>query len=81
MMKYFDLTEETVNVGDSVYGVVVGSCCKGLFLLLDQGEEAFACFGTLDIGTKVLCSIIKKGVDSEKTFVEVDAVLSDSMVA
>ena len=48
---------------DVVIGTVSGGCSSGLFLRLENGEEAFAKFGRLPSGTKVLCSILKKADD------------------
>ena len=63
---------------DVVVGTVYGGCKSGVFLRLENGEEAFAKFGILKNGTKVLCSILKKA-DARKKFLtlaSVDSVIS-----
>lgn len=56
-------------------GEVTSRCQKGVFLLLDNGERAFAYqFGNLVAGTKVLCTILKPATDNLLTQVTVDSV-------
>ena len=62
---------------DSCYATVVGASQKGLFLSLENGEEAFAFFGYLPKGTKVLVSKIKEAHDSYLAKVSVDSVIGD----
>lgn len=52
--------EEGTNIRDGVRGTVTGGCSKGIFLALEDGQEAFAHFGGLNPGTTVLCTVLKK---------------------
>lgn len=60
---------------DSCCGVVIRRCQKGVFLKLDNGEQAFAYrFGNLLVGTKVLCSVLKPAAGGLLTRVSIDSV-------
>ena len=72
-------TEETANqsydVWDGCYGVVQGRCQKGVFLLLDNGEPAFAYhFGNLWPGTEVLCTVRRLASGDRRMLVTIDSV-------
>lgn len=67
---------EDWNIRDSMYGVVVGGCKSGVFLKLENGEEAFASFGKLNPGTVVLCTIRKKATENWRILVSIDSVLN-----
>lgn len=67
--------EEETSVRDSVCGVVTGGCRSGLFLKLENGQEAFARFGGIYPGTRVLCTVIKRATDRWRVLVSVDSVL------
>lgn len=54
--------EEGTNIRDGVRGTVTGGCSKGIFLALEDGQEAFAHFGGLNPGTTVLCTVLKKAI-------------------
>lgn len=64
-------------VRDGVLGVVTGGCKTGVFLLLENGQEAFASFGWLNPGTEVLCTVLKKATKRWRALVTVDAVLKE----
>lgn len=40
-MWFGNYDENGINVGDVVYGVVTGACSAGIFLSLEDGQEAF----------------------------------------
>jgi hypothetical protein len=66
---------EGFNVRDGVCGVVTGGCRSGVFLELENGQEAFASFGGLNPGTKVLCTVLKKANERWRVLVSIDSVL------
>lgn len=68
--------DEDFNIRDGVYGVVTGGCGKGIFLTLENGQEAFSHFGGLTPGSEVLCSVIKKANENWRVLVSIDSVLN-----
>ncbi len=61
---------------DGCYGVVTERCRAGAYLLLDDGEEAFAYrFGNLFPGTKVLCTVLREAKEERRMLVSIDSVL------
>lgn len=75
----FMMTEETevqgYDVLDGCYGIVQNSCRKGTYLILDNGELAFAYkFGNLWPGTEVLCTVRKLACDDLRMLVTIDSV-------
>lgn len=73
--------DEDFNVKDDVYGTVIGSCSKGIFLRMDNGQEAFAYFNILGIGTRVRCSVRRKANESRRMLVSVDSLINDPIMA
>ena len=69
------------EIRDVVSGTVTGGCASGLFLKLENGEVAFARFGALESGTKVLCSILKKATDKWLLLVSIDSVIREGVAA
>ena len=69
------------NIRDGVCGVVTGGCKSGLFLELENGQEAFASFGGLYPGDKVLCTVLKKATDKWRVLVAIDSVLEEAIAA
>lgn len=66
---------EQYEVFDGCYGTVVGRCQKGAFVILDNGEEAFAYrFANLWPGTKVLCTVLRLADESRRKLVSIDSV-------
>ena len=62
---------------DGCYGVVTCRCKKGVFLKLDNGQEAFAYkFSSLLLGTKVLCTVLRLSTEERKILVSIDSVCS-----
>ena len=60
---------------DGCYGEVTGRCHVGVFLKLDNGQEAFAYkFANLRPGTKVLCSVQHLPTDNKRMLVSIDSV-------
>jgi hypothetical protein len=44
---------------DSCFGIVTGTCSSGCFVMLENGEKAFAFnFSHLKKGTEVLCTVL-----------------------
>ena len=80
VMRYFDFTNDGYNVRDVVRAVVTVRCGKGMFLTLENGEEAYA-KGGLCPGTKVLCSILKKPTAEYKMLVSIDSVMYNDYAA
>ncbi len=80
MWRYeFEDDDYYVRVG--VHAVVTGGCIKGLFLRLENGQEAFALFGGLVPGTEVLCTVIKKATERWRVLVSIDSVLEKELAA
>lgn len=65
-MWTWDYEEDGTNIRDGVRGTVTGGCSKGIFLALEDGQEAFAHFGGLNPGTTVLCTVLKRLLRSGK---------------
>lgn len=77
MRTYYDIDElsDEIEIRDGCYGEVNGACGAGVFLTLENGESAFAHFSRLPLGTKVLCTVLKKANQDWKTLVSIDSVL------
>lgn len=50
--KVTDNYADSLDVRDAVYGVVTGNCSKGVFLELENGQQAFSYFGVWRVGAK-----------------------------
>lgn len=76
MFEEMEVQEQTgYEVLDGCYGTVVGSCRKGAFLQLDNGEDAFAYkFANLWPGTKVLCTVRRLAEEGKRMLVTIDSV-------
>ena len=70
-MWNLDYEEDGTNIRDGIRGTVIGGCSKGLFLALEDGQEAFAHFGGLTPGTTVLCTVLKKATEKWKVLVRI----------
>lgn len=71
-------TEENrgYEVYDGCYGTVKERNRRGAYLILDNGEEAFAWkFANLLPGTKVLCTVLKLAREGRQKLVSIDAVI------
>ena len=77
--KYFD--EATVNVNDTVSGVVTCSCLGGIYIDLDNGQKAFSRFASLPQGTRVLCTVKYLATDQKRMLVEIDSYRTDYIAA
>lgn len=63
---------------DCCYGTIIDKCSKGVFLLLDNDEKAYAKdFTSHKSGTKVLCTVLKSATDKFRTLVSIDSVGND----
>lgn len=60
---------------EECYAIVTGRCSTGVFLRLDNNEEAFAYSFNLIPGTKVLCTVRKSATDNRRTLVWIDSVI------
>ena len=76
-----DQVDDDIHIWDDMYGVVTGSCSKGLFLMLENGQEAFSRFGSLAPGSEVLCSVIKKANENWRYLVSIDSVIRAAPIA
>lgn len=66
---------------DGCYGKVVGTCQKGAFLTLDNGEPAFAYkFANLRQGAVVLCTVRRMADGDKRMLVTIDSVVKHSDV-
>ena len=60
---------------DMCYGKITARCKQGAYLELDNGETAFAYkISNVPLGSKVLCSILRKAQEDRKMLVSVDSV-------
>lgn len=60
---------------DGCYGRVTGRCSAGVYLTLDNGQEAFAYkFSNLYPGAKVLCTVLKMPTEEKRMLVSIDSV-------
>jgi hypothetical protein len=73
----WNAVESGYDIRDSVRGVVTGCSAKGVYLDLDNGQGAFATFGSLPCGSEVFCTVLKKPTDRWLTLVAIDAVVDD----
>lgn len=66
---------EVLEPRDRCYGVVTGGCSKGVFLTLEDGQEAFAYFGTLPVGTWVFCNVRRLAAENRRMLVSIDGTI------
>lgn len=67
---------------DGCYATIIDKCSKGVFLLLDNNEMAYAKdFTTHRTGTKVLCTVLNSATDKFRTLVSIDSVVNDYQYA
>lgn len=66
---------------DTLRGTVTGGCDCGLFIMLENGMEAFSYFGSLDKGTEVLCTVKYMAKENRRTLVTIDSVYDAFMAA
>ena len=81
MVWNYKCDDNECNIRDGVRAVVTGGCSKGLFLRLENGQEAFASFGSLVPGTEVLCTILKKATERWRVLVAIDSVFGSKLAA
>ena len=80
-MWSYEYEDDDYNVRDNVHAVVTSACGKGVFLQLENGQEAFAYVGKLMAGTEVLCTVLKKATEKWRVLVSIDSVLESVPVA
>lgn len=80
-MWSWQFNDENFNVRDGVCAIVTGCCRTGLFLELENGQEAFASFGRLELGTKVFCSVLKKATEKWRVLVSIDGIYEKALTA
>jgi len=71
--------DENFNIGDGVTAVVTEECKSGIFLRLENGQEAFAKFGGLCPGVEVLCTVLKKATKTFRVLVAIDSIFTQSL--
>lgn len=70
-----EIEVQSYEVLDGCYGIVKNRCRKGAFLVLDNGEQAFAYkFGNLLPGTQVLCTVRRLANGDQHMLVTIDSV-------
>jgi len=74
-----EYTNENFNIGDGVTAVVTEKCKSGIFLQLENGQEAFARFGGLCPGTEVLCTVLKKATQTFRVLVTIDSIFTQAL--
>ena len=75
-------TTQCYDVLDGCYGIIEDCCRKGAFLILDNGEPAFAYnFGNLHPGVEVLCTVRKLATENLRTLVTIDSVCYNPIAA
>lgn len=79
-MWSWQFNDANFNVRDGVHAVLIGECKMGLFLELENGQQAFASFGSLVPGTEVLCSVLKKSTEKLRVLVSIDAVFEKTVI-
>lgn len=68
---------EKYEILEGCYGKVVGTCQKGAFLTLDNGQEAFAYkFANLYPGTLALCTVRRLADEQRRMLVSIDSVVN-----
>lgn len=73
---------ENYEVLEGCYGKVIGTCQKGAFLTLDNGQEAFAYkFANLYPGTLVLCTVRRLADEQKRMLVSIDSVVDHAAQA
>ena len=80
-MWSYEYEGDDYNVRDGVRAKVTGICGTGLFLRLENGEEAFAYFGGPALGAEVLCTVLRKATKKCRTLVAVDSILERGVAA
>ena len=77
-----DIVASKYEVLESCYGKVGGTCQKGAFLTLDNGQEAFAYkFANLYPGTLVLCTVRRLADEQRRMLVSIDSVVNHAAKA
>ena len=70
------------EVLDMYYAKVIGKCRSGIYLEMENNQQAFA-YNYLSLlpGSEVLCSILRKPKGEKGMLVSIDSVLSYGAVA
>lgn len=71
--------QDSLDLKDCLYGCVTSRCKKGVFLTLENGEDAFAYFGGLNPGDRALCTVLKKPTERWRALVTIDSVEKELM--
>lgn len=62
---------------DTCYGIIEGKSKYGIYLILDNDQEAFAYgYTTIPIGSEICCSVRKPAKEQKRTEVLIDSVLT-----
>lgn len=78
---FYPYEENEINYKDSVFGTVIGGCKNGILICLENDAVAYAPFGYLQKGTRVLCTLYKKAQKNKNAYVCVDTVFYDNISA
>ena len=74
--------ENSYSIHDGCFGVIIGLCTKGAFLILDNGEEAFSYdMANLSVGTRVLCTVSRLATENLLMRVKFDSVVRYAPIA
>lgn len=78
---FYPYEDNEINYKDCVYGTVIGCCKNGIYIRLENGDAAYAPFGYLQKGTRVLCTLFRKAEKNKNAYVCIDTVFYDSELA
>lgn len=74
-MTAYDFCEHRYSEKDMCTGTVLGKCNSGVFIGLDNGNEAFAYnFFCVPDGAKVLCSVKRCAAEGRRVLVTIESV-------
>lgn len=77
----YETSTNTYRVRDMAMGRVIKCTGKGVNLVLENGQEAFALFGHLPVGCTVPCTVLKKTSGKKRILVSIDSVPDRFMAA
>lgn len=81
-MREFSTAHEGYDVFDGCFATVRERNRNGVYLELDNGQEAFAFrFANLLPGSKVLCTVLKQADENRRMLVSIDSVVRHAPLA
>ena len=78
-MLVIEINSASYDIGDGCYGKIKDRTNAGAYLILDNGELAFAYKFNLLPGTKVLCTVLKPTTETRFKLVSIDSVLYNAV--